>query len=226
MTTKQFLQKFKSGYIWLNLALMALVVVAMVGLIAVGTDLYTHHGEVITVPDLKNKKFADAEKLLEDAGLIIVVNDTSYNRQLPPNCILQQLPLPGAKVKSGRIIFVTINASQQPTLTLPDILDNSSLREAQAKLRILGFKLGEPQYIPGEKDWVYGATCRGRSLVAGSKVPLDAMVILQVGNGTLSNETILEVTDPEYEEIEETETTQPEPAPVKVEEDPFEVVTE
>ena len=34
-------------------------------------------------------------------------------------------------------------------------MDNSSLRQAEAKLRALGFKITEPEYISGEKDWVY-----------------------------------------------------------------------
>lgn len=222
MTTKVFIQKLNSGYLWKNILLMAGVVVLMVIAMGLGTSLYTHHGEVISVPDIRNKKFADAERLLDDAGLIIVVTDTGYNRQLPPDCILQQQPAPGSEVKSGRMIYVTINASQKPTLTLPDIIDNSSMREATAKLRILGFKLGDPQFVPGEKDWVYGVKCRGRNLVAGDAVPLDVMITLVVGNGALDEGANIEYTDPEYlpmeeEEVEPVTETNPE-------EDPFQVV--
>lgn len=222
MTTKEFLGKMKSGYVWGNIALMLLVVVLLVLGASYGADLYTHHGETIKVPDVRKKKFADAERLLDDKDLQIVVSDTGYNRQLPPDCVLQQIPAPGAIVKSGRIIYVTINASQKPTIALPDIIDNSSEREALAKLRILGFKIGETQYIPGEKGWVYGVMCRGSRLSVGSQVPIDAMINLQVGNGTLGEVESLEVTDAEHlieRESEETET-------VIQEEDPFEEVVE
>ena len=160
MQTRTFIRKLCSRYIWLNLALMAALMMLLVLLLGWAAAVYTHHGEEISVPDICNKKFPDAENLLEAAGLTIVVSDTSYNRHLPPDCILQQSPDPGQKVKSGRVVYVTINASTKPTLVMPDIVDNSSLREAMAKLRILGFKVGEPQYVAGEKDWVYGRGCR------------------------------------------------------------------
>lgn len=197
---------------------MAAFLMVIVILLGWAAAVYTHHGEEISVPDICNKKFPDAENLLKAAGLTIVVNDTSYNRHLPPDCILQQSPDPGQKVKSGRVVYVTINASTKPTLIMPDIVDNSSLREAMAKLRILGFKTGEPQYVTGEKDWVYGAISRGQRLAAGDKVPIDAMVILLVGNGMIGDDDDLEVTDPDMELVDDGEE--------EPEEDPFQVVEE
>lgn len=218
MQTRTFIRKLCSRYIWLNLALMAALMMLLVLLLGWAAAVYTHHGEEITVPDICNKKFPDAENLLEAAGLTIVVSDTSYNRHLPPDCILQQSPDPGQKVKSGRVVYVTINASTKPTLVMPDIVDNSSLREAMAKLRILGFKVGEPQYVAGEKDWVYGAISRGQRLSAGDKVSIDAMVTLLVGNGMVGDDADLEVTDPDMEPVDE--------AGEVPEEDPFQVVEE
>ena len=218
MQTRTFIRKLCSRYIWLNLALMAALMMLLVLLLGWAAAVYTHHGEEISVPDICNKKFPDAENLLEAAGLTIVVSDTSYNRHLPPDCILQQSPDPGQKVKSGRVVYVTINASTKPTLVMPDIVDNSSLREAMAKLRILGFKVGEPQYVAGEKDWVYGAIWRGQRLSAGDKVSIDAMVTLLVGNGMVGDDADLEVTDPDMEPVDEGEEVP--------EEDPFQVVEE
>lgn len=218
MTTKTFIQKICCRYVVLNLIAMAVICTALVYAAMFCADIYTHHGEAIAVPDIRNKKFADAERLLEDAGLVLVVNDTSYNRLLPPDCILQQTPAPGMEVKSGRTVYVTVNSANKPTLVIPDIIDNSSMREAMAKLKILGFKVGAPEYIPGEKDWVYGIKCRGRLLSTGDKVPIDAMVVLQVGNGTIGDIDDLEIIDKSMLEEDI-----PEDAP---EEDPFEEVTE
>ena len=218
MQTRTFIRKLCSRYIWLNLALMAALMMLLVLLLGWAAAVYTHHGEEISVPDICNKKFPDAENLLEAAGLTIVVSDTSYNRHLPPDCILQQSPDPGQKVKSGRVVYVTINASTKPTLVMPDIVDNSSLREAMAKLRILGFKVGEPQYVAGEKDWVYGAISRGQRLSAGAKVSIDAMVTLRGGNGMVGDDADLEVTDPDMEPVDE--------GGEEPEEDPFQVVEE
>lgn len=217
MQTKTFAKKLCSKYLWLNLAAMALVITGLVMAAIYGANLYTHHGKVIVVPDIRNKKIADAERLIRDAGLVLVVNDTSYNRQLPPDCILQQTPAPGLEVKDGRTVYVIINSAQKPTLIMPDIIDNSSLREATARLKILGFKVGSPEYVAGEKDWVYGVKCRGRLLSVGDKVPIDAMIILQVGNGSLGEHMDLEVIDKDPYEDEEPMYEEPE-------EDPFQIV--
>ena len=183
MNPSEFLGKFTSRYLWGNICAMIIVVVlACVG-VKFGLDLYTHHGESIPIPDVRHKTFTDAQYLLEQEGLTIVVSDTGYVRTLPPDCILEQSPAPGERVKSGHIIYVTVNASHTPTLTIPDVIDNSSLREAMAKLTAMGFKLTQPQYVDGEKDWVYGITVKGRHVVAGDKVSVNDYITIQVGNG-------------------------------------------
>ena len=121
-------------------------------------------------------------------------------------------------MKSGHVIYVTINASHTPTLTLPDIIDNSSLREAMAKLSAMGFKLTPPQFVPGEKDWVYGVVVKGQHVVYGDKIPVDAAVTIQAGNGQLDDNDAVNYVDTEPADNFETE----EPT----EEDPFEEVKE
>ena len=196
MTSSEFINKFKSKYPWGNLAAMALVVVLLCVGVRFGIDLYTHHGEAISIPDVRHKSFADAERILKDAGLPVVVSDTGYVKNLPPDCVLEQSPAPGEKVKSGHVIYVTINSAHSPVITIPDVIDNSSLREAMAKLTAMGFKLGSPQYIPGEEDWVYGILVKGRHVVAGDKVSIDDVLIIQVGNGRRDAGDSVEMVDP------------------------------
>ena len=183
MTLSEFINKFKSKYLWGNLVAMTVVVVLLCVGVKYGIDIYTHHGEAIAIPDVRHKSFEDARRILDDAGLEIEVTDTGYVRNLPPDCILEQTPASGERVKSGHVIYVTINAGHTPTITIPDVIDNSSLREAMAKLTAMGFKLSSPQYIPGEEDWVYGILVKGRHVVAGDKVSIDAVLTIQVGNG-------------------------------------------
>lgn len=196
MTSSEFINKFKSKYLWGNLAAMALVVVLLCVGVRFGIDIYTHHGEAISIPDVRHKSFADAERILKDAGLPVVVSDTGYVKNLPPDCVLEQSPAPGEKVKSGHVIYVTINSAHSPVITIPDVIDNSSLREAMAKLTAMGFKLGSPQYIPGEEDWVYGILVKGRHVVAGDKVSIDDVLIIQVGNGRRDAGDSVEMVDP------------------------------
>jgi len=175
-------KKLFSPLVWGNLLAMLLVVIGAIVGVWFFLSAYTHHGETIVVPDLIGHQESDARYLLEEAGLKAVVVDSAHNKQRPTGCILDQIPAAGQKVKSGREIYLTINSDQLPTMILPDIADNSSLREAEAKLTAMGFKLGPVEYIPGDKDWVYGVKSRGRNVYVGERVPIDVPLVLQVGN--------------------------------------------
>lgn len=207
MNPSEFIKKFKSRYLWCNLCAMALVVVAACAGVKFGLDMYTHHGESIAIPDVRRKAFADADYLLRETGMTVVVSDTGYVRGLPPDCILEQSPAPGECVKSGHVIYLTVNASHTPTLTIPDIIDNSSLREAMAKLQAMGFKITRPMFIEGEKDWVYGLVVRGCQVKAGDRIGIDDYITIQVGNGQRDTTEEIDYTDaPELlpeEEMEE-----------------------
>lgn len=101
MTSSEFFNKFKSKYLWGNLFAMAIVVVLLCVGVKFGIDIYTHHGEAIPIPDIRHKNFADAERILADAGLQIEVSDTGFVRNLPPDCILEQSPTPGDVSRLG-----------------------------------------------------------------------------------------------------------------------------
>lgn len=203
MTLSEFANKFKSKYLWGNFLAMLFVAVLLGVGAKTGIDFYTHHGEAISIPEIRYKKFDDASHILGNLGLIIEVSDTGYVKMLPAGCILEQSPAAGLKVKSGRIIYVTINSAHSPTITIPDVIDNCSLREAMAKLSAMGFKLGTPQYVAGEEDWVYGILVKGKHVVAGDKVSIEAILIIQVGNGLRDAADSVNYVAPVTEEAEE-----------------------
>ena len=198
MKASEFFRKLTGLYLWGNLFAMAFVVVLLIVGVWFGIGLYTHHGEGMPIPNFKHLRMADAKRLAEDAKLAIVVNDTGYVKGLPADCVLEQSLPAGVKVKAGRLIFVTINAPHTPTIALPDIIDNSSLREAMAKLSAMGFLLGMPEYIAGEKDWVYGITVKGRQVAAGDRIAIDDSLIIQVGNGLIGSADSIDFVDPVY----------------------------
>lgn len=146
-------------------------------------DIYTHHNNEIEVPDLSKKSYAVVSEQLSEKGLYVVVQDTGYVRNLPADVVLGQSVAPGQKVKEGRVIYVTINAAEASAVPVPDVANNSSYRQAESKLAVLGFKLTAPKYITGDKDWVYGVEARGRSVAAGEKVSIDIPLTLVVGDG-------------------------------------------
>ncbi|MBQ7570881.1 MAG: PASTA domain-containing protein [Bacteroidaceae bacterium] len=197
MTGKEFKQKMLSPILWGNLLAMALVTVLLIVGVWIGLGKYTHHGEEIIVPDVEGKLIGDVEYTLEMAGLQAVVVDSTYDRRRPSGAIMVQLPKAGSKVKSGREIYLTINSRESPTVSLPDIADNCSLREAQDRLRQLGFRVGPVEYTNGDKDWVYGVRCQGRTVMAGQRVPTDAVITLIVGSGASEEEDIFDYDDEE-----------------------------
>jgi hypothetical protein len=208
MKAKEFLGKLFRNYIVRHLIAMVFVVILLCIGIGFGLDYYTHHGEAIPVPDLKGQSYDKAYRLLEAKGLKIEVTDSGYNKQLPANSILAQTPTFGQKVKQGHVIYVTVNSPHSPTFAIPDIVDNSSLREAEARLSAIGFRLTPPLMISGEKDWVYGILCRGRRIANGDRIAIDEPLTLMVGRGTLDDTDSLEyVGQPgemdEFEEVKE-----------------------
>ena len=168
---------------WAHLLAMLLVMLLFCIGVKVGLDIYTRHGQEVEVPNIMNMSFDQAKLLLDEYDLNIQVADSGYNKRMPADCILAQMPGATAKVKAGHIIYVTVNSPSSPTVTIPDIIDNSSLREAEAKLAAMGFKLLPPKRIVGEKDWVYGIISRRRRVGTGDRVSTDAPLTLIVGTG-------------------------------------------
>ena len=177
-----FWKKLTSPIVYWNLIMLVLVSIVMLMVLWFWMKDFSHHGESVEVPQVKGMLLADAEYELEKQGLVVVISDSSYNRNLPAGTILEMTPIPGSKVKTGRNIYLTINTRNVPTLPIPDIADNCSLREAEARLKSLGFKLGPIEYAPGDKDWVLSVKCKGRNVVAGDRVEIDCPITLVVGN--------------------------------------------
>jgi beta-lactam-binding protein with PASTA domain len=198
MNAKGFFGKFGGHYVLLNLLAMAVVIVALCFGVKYGLELYTHHGEGIVVPKVQGMTYNKARLLLEQEGLVILVSDSGYNKTLPADCILAQTPGTGMKVKQGHIIYVTVNSPMSPSFAIPDIVDNSSVREAEAKLTAMGFRLLPAQTVPGERDWVYGIVCRGRRVSNGDRIPIDYPLTLLVGGGGLGEMDEFEYVDQSY----------------------------
>ena len=183
MTIKEFFSFKTNKYFWLNLIAMVAVVILLLFGVLKWLDVYTRHGEAVVVPDVKGMTVGEAEMLLRNHGLVCVVSDSNYVKNKPAGSILELTPSAGQKVKEGRTIYLTINTLDVPLRLVPDVADNSSVRQAQAKILAAGFKLSESELISGEKDWVYGVKYKGRQLSMGDKVPVGATLTLLVGDG-------------------------------------------
>ena len=201
MNIKTIFKKFTSPLVWGNLlAMVVAVVLLMFGLIW-WLDDYTHHGEGITVPDFCGMSYGSSVDKGDEVGLIVVANDSTYNKKMPAGCVVAQKPVAGASVKEGRIVYVTINSLTMPRVAIPDLVGNSSYRQAQARLQALEFKLTEPKLIDGDKDWVYGLQCDGHNLEAGDMVAKESTLTLVIGNGLTEEDFELEEINEDEEDI-------------------------
>lgn len=188
MKAKEFFKKLGSKVIWLNLlGMLVLIVLLFVG-VKWWLNSYTHHGEQIEVPDLYGMDYRQALTIVEERGLQLTVNDSTYVKEKPAGCIVVQSPAKGLNVKQGRMIYVTINSLTIPRVRIPDVIENCGYREAQARLQALEFKVLPPRLIDGEKDWVYGIQMDGHPVHVGDMVARESQLTLVIGNGANSDD--------------------------------------
>ena len=169
---------------------MPIVVIAVIFGVLHWLDNYTHHGQSIMVPNVKGLPLQQAEAEFSKKNLKTVVVDSNFVKGMPAGAVLEQKPENGAKVKIGRTVYLTINTAEMPKVAIPDIIDNSSYRQAEARLRALGFKLTAPEIISGEKDWVYAVKCLEKELTNGEKIPRESVLTLIIGDDEIKTDSL------------------------------------
>ena len=162
---------------------MIVVIVAAPLLTLNWLDSYTMHGKAIEVPDICGLTLDEGAKRLGDKLLGYEIVDYKYQKDAAENEILEQRPAGLSKVKKDRKIQLTLASNKEPTMALPDVIDNCSLREAEARLRAAGFKLTEHVTIKGEKDWVYSIMAGKDTLRSGAQVALGSTLTIVIGSG-------------------------------------------
>ena len=184
---KQTTNKKPLRLIVINLAAMAAVVVAAVFVTFRWIDKYTEHGIAITVPNVTGMQEEEAIQVLSQYRLVGIADVMEYRKGVPVGEVLSQRPGSNAKVKHGRKIYLSISSGNHPTKAVPDVADNSSLRQAESRLRAAGFLLTPHDTIEGELDWVYGVRYNGRELKGEEQIPEGATLTLIIGGGEKIN---------------------------------------
>ncbi|UCS92346.1 PASTA domain-containing protein [Echinicola marina] len=145
---------------------------------------YTNHGETVTVPDLENFHYDEIEDYLDDRDLRYEVSaDSGFVADAKPLSVLKQNPRPGAKVKQGRKIYITLNAQNAPLIKMPNLV-NSPLENAQEVLANYGLVRGEIIYVPDiAPNVVLDQKLHGRTIKEGFEIPKGSQIDLVVGDG-------------------------------------------
>lgn len=140
----------------------------------------TRHDAYVSVPDVRNYGYADAERELRQAGLEVEQVNQRYSPSAPRDAVVDQNPDPDARVKPGRRVYLTVNSGEQAMVRVPR-LEDLSVREATSRLASLGLRAGElrPDSIPSP----YPNTITRQSPAPGDSLPEGGTVRLWYSTG-------------------------------------------
>lgn len=163
--------------------ILSLLAVLFLGFFFVYLPFSTNHGESITVPDLKEMKVGNLESYLDDRDLRFEISDCTFVANKPPLTVITQYPQPGAKVKEGRKIYVTVTTATVPLVKMPKLTD-MTLRSAKMLLKSAGLVEGELKYVPDlAQNAVLKQFYNGKEILPNQQVPKGSKIDLEVGNG-------------------------------------------
>jgi beta-lactam-binding protein with PASTA domain len=184
------LQKYLTSKTFFTQAAIAFgIVIGLMLLLLQYIEFSTNHGEEIAVPSVAKLTVEQAEEKLDAADLEYVLLDTTdYNPDYPKFSVVKQDPLAGAKVKSGRKIYIKINSSGFTAVRIPNLIEQT-LRQAEPSLKSIGLEVGEITYKPYiGKDMVLEMLQNGKELKPGDKVLKSSKIDLVVGDGKVGFE--------------------------------------
>ncbi len=144
---------------------------------------YTKHDKYIIVPDFRTIYIQDVLTNLDNRDFNFYVIDSVPDPQKPSGSVLTQDPLPGAKVKKNRMIYLTI-VSFVPEKTLMPDLKSLTLRQAQSILESNGLRIGKLMYIRTfDEDAIQQQFFEGRIIPPGTRLDKGSVINLSVGMG-------------------------------------------
>lgn len=188
MKLKNLLNQNTLGAAILNVVLVVSILF-MIGILYFYVYLpnATNHGETITVPDLTGMRYEELETFVTEHELRFQVDDSAYSEDYPPLTVLRQFPKPGATVKENRMIYVSVNRINPPTVPLPDLANDarpSSRIGAEAILKSTGLKRGKILLMPHPHlNLVIEMRYQGKKIEANTRIPKGSVIDLVVGDG-------------------------------------------
>ncbi len=146
-------------------------------------DVFTRHGKVFLVPNFTGQTVSELNQKGFNQYFDLLVIDSVYDIHHPPGSIVMQNPLPGAKVKKGRHVYLTIVAKTPEMVQMPN-LRNLSLRQAIVLLEGKGLRVKQLQYVDYfAKNAVIDQLLNGEPIEPETKIPKGTAIGLVVGKG-------------------------------------------
>jgi beta-lactam-binding protein with PASTA domain len=173
---------------------VALIIIFVLGYLFMHWLTFTtDHGNEITVPNLAKMTEEQVEEKVDELDLDYVLLDSvDFNPAFPKHTVVEQDPMPGAKVKKNRKIYIKINSSGFTMVRIPNLIEKT-YRQAVPTLKSLGLEAGQITYKPYlGKDMVMEMHCNGKKLNPGDKIFKSSKIDLVLGDG---NEGFVEPAD-------------------------------
>jgi len=105
---------------------------------------YVQQGKTTKVPNVLGMPVETALQVLADSGLVGNKAEERQDKQYPLGSVAVQNPMPGAEVKFGRGVYLTVSGGE-PQAMVPS-LRGRSVRDATFALERVGLRLGSIQY--------------------------------------------------------------------------------
>ena len=173
--------KSAAGFILRNLIWAIILIFALVVVLHVLLNIVTRHNREIEVPDFRGLTIAEAADLAASSEVKLDITDSVYVGHTPLGTVFSQNPKALDKVKKGRRILITINATQPKTVEMPQLV-GLSLRGAKTEILACGLSVGTLTYVPDmATNYVLAQKVDGRNIIPGKRVRMDTRVDLTLG---------------------------------------------
>lgn len=149
-----------------------------------------------TIPDVLGVSKLTAQKTIENAGLVVEYAAEQYSDTYPANTVMSINPDANKVVPKGTTVTVVISLGKEPPKhVIPTDLIGKTAEEAINILTSLNMRFQATPYVPGEEDYgtVIGVAAEDGSVIAGTEVYENTLIVLRVSDGSLKK-------DPEPEE--------------------------
>lgn len=128
----------RKNLFWRNVLLAVCAVIIFLFFVNILLKQYTRHGQKYEVPNFTGMSVPEAQKAAKRLSLKLEVVDSLYMNNQRKGAVLEQYPKAGNNVKSGRRIFLTVNAFTPKMAEIPYVT-GLSLRQAKNRLVANGF---------------------------------------------------------------------------------------
>lgn len=146
------------------------------------------------VPDVSGMSYEDAQKILKEKSINIVINGMNYSESIEKNKILSQNPKGGDKVKPQDTLYVIMSGGNQEVM-MPD-LSGLKYEEATKLLKAQNLLLNEDGVTEQYSDIVQKGRVIDQSVAAEERISVKTEIEITISLGSLSTETaVLTVPD-------------------------------